>query len=78
MSFVSWREESELGTWRQLVWRPSALAGLVESISLFEGKLRRRRERYYPTGELDLIVQFDASSKPYRIVEGNRRPRSRH
>jgi AraC-like DNA-binding protein len=66
MSLVSWREESELGAWTQLTWRQSALAGLVECIWLFDGKLRRR-ERYYPTGELDLIVQLDA---PFRIVEG--------
>src|SRR5262245_6209547 len=69
MSIVTCREESELGVWTQLVWRPSALAGLVESISLFDGKLRRR-ERFYPTGELDLIIQLDARSEPFRIVEG--------
>lgn len=66
MSLVAWREDSELGAWTQLAWRPSALAGLVESVWLFDEKLRRR-ERYYPTGELDLIVQLDA---PFRIVEG--------
>ena len=70
MSVVRWREESELGVWTQLDWRPSALAGLVESISLFDGKLTRRRQRYYPTGELDLIVQLDGPSEPFRIVEG--------
>lgn len=63
---VSWREESELGSWTQVTCRPRALAGLVESIWLFDGKLQRR-ERYYPTGELDLIVQLD---EPFRIVEG--------
>ncbi|WP_328993449.1 helix-turn-helix domain-containing protein [Kribbella sp. NBC_01245] len=66
MDLVSWREESELGTWTQLAGRPSALAGLVESIWMFDGKLSRR-ERFYPTGELDLIVQLDA---PFRVVEG--------
>ena len=70
MSIVRWREESELGAWTQLVWRPSALAGLVESISLFDGTLTRRRQRYYPTGELDLIFQLDGPSEPFRIVEG--------
>jgi AraC-like DNA-binding protein len=69
MDLVSRREESELGAWKQLVCRPSALAGLVESIWLFDGKLGRR-ERYYPTGELDLLVQLDAPSEPFRIVEG--------
>jgi|CXWL01.1.fsa_nt_gi AraC-like DNA-binding protein len=79
MSRVCWREESELGAWTQLVWRPNALAGLVEAISLFDGKLTRRRERHYPAGELDLIVQLDAPSEPFRIVEGQPRaafPRS--
>lgn len=70
MSLVSWREESELGTWKQLVWRPGGLAGMVESISLFDGTLERRRERYYPTGDLDLVVQLDVPSEPFRIVEG--------
>ena len=70
MSLVSWREESELGAWTQLVWQPSALSGLVDSISFFDGKLRRRRERFYPTGGLDLIVQLDALAEPFRIVEG--------
>jgi AraC-like DNA-binding protein len=70
MSMVRWREESELGVWTQLDWRPDALAGLVESISLFDGTLTRRRQRYYPTGELDLIVQLDGPSEPFRIVEG--------
>lgn len=69
MGVVSRREESELGAWTQVMWRPSALAGLVESIWLFDGRLRRR-ERFYPTGELDLIVQLDAPSEPFRIVEG--------
>ncbi len=69
MGLVSWREESELGTWTQLGCRPSALAGLVESIWLFDGKLSQR-ERYYPTGELDLIMQLDAPSGPFRVVEG--------
>jgi len=70
MSIARWREESELGVWTQLDWRPSALAGLVESISLFDGRLTRRRQRYYPTGELDLIVQLDGPSEPFRIVDG--------
>ena len=64
MGLVSSREESELGAWTQLTWRPRALAGLVECFWLFDGMLGRR-ERYYPTGELDLIVQLDA---PFRII----------
>jgi AraC-like DNA-binding protein len=62
----SWREESELGAWTQLTWWQSSFAGLVECVWMFDGELRRR-ERYYPTGELDLIVQLDT---PFRIVEG--------
>lgn len=67
MDVVSLHEESELGSWTHLDCRPSALAGLVESIWLFDGHLSRR-ERFYPTGELDLIVQLDATS--FRVVEG--------
>ncbi len=66
MGLVSWREESELGAWTQLTWWQSSFAGLVECVWMFDGELRRR-ERYYPTGELDLIVQLDT---PFRIVEG--------
>lgn len=66
MGLVTWHEESDLGAWTQLTWRQSALAGLVECVWLFDGKLRRR-ERHYPTGELELIVQLDA---PFHIVEG--------
>jgi len=67
VGLVSWRGASELGSWTQLTWRPSALAGLVECIWLFDGRLAQRRERFYPTGDLDLIVQLDV---PFRIVEG--------
>ncbi|WP_342762402.1 helix-turn-helix domain-containing protein [Jiangella alba] len=42
---------------------------MVESIWLFDGRLSRR-ERYYPTGELDLIVRLDEPSAPFRVVEG--------
>ncbi|WP_232666707.1 helix-turn-helix domain-containing protein [Pseudonocardia sp. TRM90224] len=68
MEVVSRREESELGSWTQLTWQPSALAGLVEYIWLFDGQLAQRRERFYPTGDLDLIVQLDA---PFRVVDGD-------
>jgi AraC-like DNA-binding protein len=67
VGLVSRREESELGVWTELTWRHCSLAGLVECVWLFDGTLGRRRERHYPTGELDLIVQLDA---PFRIVEG--------
>lgn len=67
VDLVCWREASELGSWTQLAWRPSALAGLVECIWMFDGRLAHRRERFYPTGDLDLIVQLDV---PFHIVEG--------
>ncbi|MBZ2194935.1 helix-turn-helix domain-containing protein [Occultella gossypii] len=72
MGLVSWREESELGTWTHLELRPAAPtvpAAPVESVWLFEGSLRRR-ERYYPTGTLDLLVQLDETSPTFRIVDG--------
>src|SRR5262245_18491491 len=70
MSLVSWREDSELGTWTQSDFRPGSLAGLVQSITLFDGKLKQRRQRYYPAGDLDLIVQLDPGAEPFRIVKG--------
>ncbi|MEJ3652963.1 helix-turn-helix domain-containing protein [Actinomycetes bacterium KLBMP 9759] len=69
MEVGHWREESELGSWTQLTWQPRALAGLVEYIWLFDGQLAHRRERFYPTGDLDLIVQLDA---PFRVVDRDR------
>jgi AraC-like DNA-binding protein len=69
MSLISRREESELGTWTHLELRPPALSALVESVWLFDGALQRR-ERYYPTGTLDLLVQLDDSSPTFRIVDG--------
>ncbi len=66
------REESDLGVWTQLDWRPRGLAGLVESISLFDGSLNRQRERHYPTGELDLILQLDGGCEPFRLIDGQR------
>lgn len=66
MGFVSRHEESELGAWTQHTWQPIRLSGLVEQLWMFDGKLQQR-ERHYPTGELDLILQLDA---PFRVVEG--------
>lgn len=68
MSLISWREESELGSWTHLELRPTALSALVESVWLFDGSLRRR-ELYYPTGTLDLLVQLDESPS-FRVVDG--------
>ncbi|WP_154794086.1 helix-turn-helix domain-containing protein [Occultella kanbiaonis] len=71
MALTSWREESELGSWTHLELRPAApAAARVESVWLFDGNLRRR-ERYVPTGTLDLLIQLDESSPTFRIVDGS-------
>ncbi len=60
-----------MGSWTHLELRPAApAAARVESVWLFDGNLRRR-ERYFPTGTLDLLIQLDESSPTFRIVDGS-------
>jgi AraC-like DNA-binding protein len=69
MTLETWTEDSELGAWTQHDWRPPQLAGAVESIWLFDGQPAQRRERHYPNGALDLIVQLDGAA-PHRLFDG--------
>lgn len=69
MTLHAWRDESELGAWKHLELRPPTHGSMVESVWLFEGTLQGR-ERFYPTGTLDLLIQLDASSPRFRIVDG--------
>ena len=59
--------DSSLGRWTQHEWRPAHLAGVVDFLWLFEGRLTCLRERTFPTGKLELIVHF---GETYRLVEG--------
>jgi|GEM_PF-4542252 len=60
------QEISELGSWTQLEYRPPLHRAFVESVWLFNGRLTHR-ERYYPTGTLDLLFQL-GTSPSFRIV----------
>lgn len=69
MALHAWRDESGLEAWTHLELRPPTHGSMVESVWLFEGTLQGR-ERFYPTGTLDLLIQLDASSPSFRIVDG--------
>jgi AraC-like DNA-binding protein len=62
--------DSPLGCWTHSVWRPpprTALSAVVESITYFAGTLTFPRERVFPDGRVELVVQLDA---PHRLVRG--------
>lgn len=59
--------DSELGTWTQRRWRPQpddAVANDVECIWDFEGTLAPSRERTFPDGMLQIVVQLDEPHRP--------------
>jgi AraC-like DNA-binding protein len=61
------RIDSELGSWTQRHWRPQpddALANDVECIWDFEGTLAAARERTFPDGMLQIVVQLDEPHRP--------------
>jgi AraC-like DNA-binding protein len=67
MTITTHRVDSELGTWLQAEWRPpgdGVLAGLIDRIWYFEGRLTHARERVFPDGTLELIVQLDQPHRP--------------
>jgi AraC-like DNA-binding protein len=61
--------DSELGRWLLARWAPPELAGLVEEIWYFEGRLTHLRERHFPTGRAEIIVHL---GEVYHHVEGAR------
>jgi AraC-like DNA-binding protein len=50
--------DTELGTWRQAVWRPPALSHVVSAIWYLEGKLTHPRERLFPPGSAEIVVRL--------------------
>jgi AraC-like DNA-binding protein len=67
MGITSLQVDSPLGRWTAHRWQPAHLAGVVDFLWHFEGRLTHLRERAFPSGMLELIVHF---SEPYRLVEG--------
>lgn len=61
------RHESALGAWVQASWSPPAgteLHGSVRRIWYFDGVLLARRERVFPDGSIEVIVQLDEPHRP--------------
>lgn len=61
------RHESAFGVWSLAQWTParwSLLAGSVDRIWHFDGTLGTARERVFPDGTLEFIVQLDTPHRP--------------
>jgi AraC-like DNA-binding protein len=61
--------EGPYGSWQHTEGRWDELAGLVEVVWHFDGRTTFRRERRFPDGLLEIVVQFD---EPFREVRGGR------
>jgi hypothetical protein len=69
MALEMQRVDSELGCWTQTEWVPDVgdpLAGVIDRIWDFDGTLDRARERTFPNGMIELIVQLDEPHRPVR------------
>jgi AraC-like DNA-binding protein len=62
-------EDGPLGRWVHGEWRPPHLRGVVERIWLFEGLTASPRERVFPDGTLEIIVQIDGRYRDIRPVD---------
>ncbi|HSJ63434.1 MAG TPA: helix-turn-helix transcriptional regulator, partial [Gemmatimonadaceae bacterium] len=60
------RIESDLGAWTHSECRPPKLAGMVDLLWHFQGRMTLLRERHFPSGLLGLIVHLGPR---YREVE---------
>jgi AraC-like DNA-binding protein len=59
--------DTQLGTWSSSRWEPAPgdpLAGIVERVWDFEGRLAYRREQIFPNGTLELAIQLDTPHRP--------------
>ncbi len=63
------RTDSDLGSFITCAWTPAAghaLRGIVDRIWYFSGTMTHRRERTFPNGLVEIIVQLD---EPHRPIE---------
>lgn len=70
MNVISRRVDSGLGAWTHSEWQPETghpLSWTVRGIWDFDGRMTHRRERVFPSGTVELIVQLDDR---YHEVEG--------
>jgi AraC-like DNA-binding protein len=58
--------DDAFGAWTYLHCRPSQLSGLVDHVWVFDGAMRCLRERVFPNGLLEIIVQLGHC---YRVVD---------
>lgn len=56
---VTHRSEGASGCWTLTESRPPDLSRWVESIWCFEGAIPQRREKHFPNGLVELVVQLD-------------------
>ncbi len=73
MDVVTRHLDGPEGRWTHVEWRPAHLRALVDYIWYFDGWVRTPRERVFPSGLLELIVQLDT---PHREIAP--RPTSRY
>jgi AraC-like DNA-binding protein len=64
-----WSEDGALGRWTSAHWRPPALAHAVKNLWTFDGALNLARERVFPDGTVQLIVQLGARYRS--VIEDN-------
>lgn len=70
VNIVSHSVDGDLGSWIHCEWRPQPvhpLAWAIERIWDFDGRTTHRRERVFPSGNVELIVQLD---ERYNDVDG--------
>jgi AraC-like DNA-binding protein len=72
MATITRRSETALGSWTLTESRPEHLLGFVESIWYFEGAIPHARERHFPNGLVELVVQLDA---PFHFLKDGTRER---
>jgi AraC-like DNA-binding protein len=70
MKISTLHNDTPLGSWTYIEWRPQPLAhlaGLVEVIWYFKGPTSSARKRILPNGTVEMLVNF---GEPYRTITG--------
>lgn len=67
VSLVTSEIEGPWGRWLQSEYRPPQLAGLVDFLWDFEGRMALPRERAFPNGQFEIIVHL---GERFRLIEG--------
>ena len=70
MKISTLHNDTPLGSWTYIEWRPQPLAdlaGLVEVIWYFKGPTSSARKRILPNGTVEMLINF---GEPYRTITG--------